>query len=285
MSRPSSPTARRSELGALLKRYREERGLTATEVAADVGVDVSTISRLENAQRSPKELLVRALSNRYGLDAATTEDLVRMTREGRRRGWWERYDLETSTATLVGLESAATEIAGFETTVIPGLLQTEAYAKEVIRPVRLDFSADRLAQAVESRMGRQQILSGDSALHLHIVIDEAVLHRVVGDHDVMRDQLAHLGAMAGRPNIRVQVLPFTAGASPGLDGSFSLLSFVGGGSLPPVVYTEGQLGQLFERRPEEVARCRQAFVLLTELALDPAQSIETIDRCLHNIPA
>ncbi|BCJ47430.1 transcriptional regulator [Actinoplanes ianthinogenes] len=281
MERRSSPTVRNRELGALLKSYREARGLTAVQVAGDVGLSAAAISRLETASRSSPRTgvtQVRALCGYYGLDAQTTERLVQLAREGSKPGLWQRYDLESPTATYLDLESAAVSIDDFETAVFPGLLQTTPYAEAVIGTLRLHLSEDKRAQAVESRLRRQQILTAaENPLVFHAVVDEGVLHRIVGDRDVMRQQLRHVRDLAtGVPTVTFQVLPFSAGASQALDGPFAVLSFAEK-LLPTVIYTEGQLGQVFEDDPEVVARMEHAFSELAGLALDAEQSLRKID--------
>lgn len=286
MVRRSSPTVRSRELGALLKAFREERDLTAVQVAEDVGLSPAVLSRLETAARtSPRSgpPNVRALCSYYKLDAPTTERLVRLAKEAAQPGWWQRYDLESPTATYLDLESAAVSIEDFESMVVPGLLQTKGYAKEVIAPIRSQFTADQLAETIDSRLARQQILTGDNPLLFHAVIDEAVLCRIFGDPDVLRNQLQHIREIAtGLPNVTVQVLPFAAGKNPGADGTFSILNFAED-FLPSVVYVEGQLGQMFEDEPDEVKRAKNAFFGLVSLALDPEQSLVVIDKRIHEL--
>ncbi|MEU4558363.1 helix-turn-helix transcriptional regulator [Actinoplanes sp. NPDC023936] len=270
---------RNRELGALLRGYREARNLTAAQVAKDVGLPAATISRLENASRTSKRSgppHVRALCSYYGLDASTTERLVQMAKEASQPGWWQRYNLESPTATYLDLESAAVSIDNFEALLIPGLLQTKGYAEDVITLLRAYFSADQLAQTAESRIKRQQILVGENPLRFNAIIDETALHRIIGNRDIMREQLHHIKDMAAVPNVSIQVLPFSAGTNPGLDGSFSILTF-DEKVLPTVVYTEGQLGQIFEDEPSETERIKRTFAGLAELALDSERSLSMID--------
>lgn len=286
MVRRSSPTVRSRELGALLKQLRESRNLTATQVAEDVGLSAAVISRLETAARtSPRSgpPNVRALCSYYHLDDQTTERLVRLAKEAAQPGWWQRYSLESPTATYLDLESAAVFIETFEALVVPGLLQTRNYADEVIRPVRTQFTAKQLQETTEARLARQQALTGEDPLRLHAVIDEAVLCRVFGDRDVMREQLRHIRQLAADlPNVTVQVLPFSASASPGVDGTFAILNFTED-FLPAVVYVEGQLGQLFEDEPDEVKRVKNAFSGLVSLALDPERSLMVVDERIREL--
>lgn len=284
MARRSSPTLRNRELGALLKGYREAKNLTAVQVAKDVGLSTAAISRLEKASRtSPRSGApnVRALCSYYQLDARTTERLVQLAKEGSQPGWWQRYDLESPTATYLDLETAAVSIDNYESSVAPGLLQTYNYAREVIAPIRLHFSAEQLAETVESRIQRQRILTGETPLQFHAVLDETVLHRAVGNDEILQEQLIHIRQLAtDLSSVTVQILPFAVGVNPGLDGPFAILSF-GEDVLPPVIYTEGQLGQLFEDDPDEVVRVKRAFTDLVDLALNPKQSLSLIDERIH----
>jgi transcriptional regulator with XRE-family HTH domain len=286
MIRRSSPTVRGRELGALLKAFREERDLTAAQVAEDVGISPAVLSRLETAARSSPRSgppHVRALCSYYRLDASTTERLVRLAKEAAEPGWWQRYNLESPTATYLDLESAAVSIETFEAMVVPGLLQTRDYAKEVIEPVRADFSTDQLRETIESRVARQRVLTGENPLVFHAVIDEAVVSRVFGDRDVMRAQLQHIRQVStDLPNVTVQVLPFSRGANPGVDGTFAVLNFAED-LLPSVVYVEGQLGQVFEDEPDEVKRVKKAFSGLSKLALDPEQTLAVIDKRIRDL--
>ncbi|WP_433825886.1 helix-turn-helix domain-containing protein [Actinoplanes sp. CA-015351] len=270
---------RNRELGALLRGYREARDLTAAQVAKDVGLPAATISRLENASRtSPRSgpPHVRALCSYYGLDAHTTERLVQMAKEASQPGWWQRYNLESPTATYLDLESAAVSIKNFEASVIPGLLQTSGYAKEVIAPIRRHFSADQLEETVESRIQRQRILTGENPLIFHAVFDESILHRIIGNRDIIRDQLHHIKRLASElPNVTVQVLPYSAGSNPGLDGAFAVLDFAED-SQPTVIYAEGQLGQLYEDDLGEVDRVKRLFAGIVDVALDPDRSLSMI---------
>ncbi|MDR6318060.1 helix-turn-helix domain-containing protein [Actinoplanes couchii] len=270
---------RNRELGALLKGFREAKGLTAAQVAKDVGLSPAVISRLETASRtSPRSgaANVRALCSFYGLDAPTTERLVQLAREGSQPGWWQRFDLEEPTATYLDLETAALSIDTFESWIAPGLLQTREYASEVIQLLRSHLSAEQLTETLESRIQRGRILTGENPLIFHPVIDESVLHRSVGTRRILRDQLIHLRKAAALPNVTVQVLPFSAGINDGTNGPFSIMNFAEE-LMPPVVHSEGQLGQLFEDDPRVVGRVRQAFTALTAAALTPEESLNLID--------
>ena len=276
MAPRSSPSIRRRELGNLLRYYREARGLTATQAATELEVNPSLISRLENAQRRPGIIYVRALCRLYDLDGPTTDHLVALTRQSQESGWWQRYDLESPTATYLSLESAARSISNFEVTVVPGLLQTPEYAAAVIKPVRSSFSNDQIGQRVESRIARQQILTGDTPVELHAIVDEGVLYRTLADPPMMAGQLRQLQKLSALPHVTLQILEFSAQPSPALDGGFTVMTFAEP-SIAGVVYSEGQLGQAFQDKASEVARAERTFQAVAAVSADPEQSLTIIE--------
>jgi len=267
----SSPTVRRRELGALLRGYREAKGLTAAQAAEAIEANPSMISRLENAQRWPVIVYVRELCRLYDLDEPTTERLVRMARESRQEGWWQRYDLESSTATYLSLEAAATQIREFETYVFPGLLQTREYAAAVVQPARAYLRDEQITQTIDSRIARQQILAGDGAVQFHAIIAETALNQQVGGAEIMSAQIHNVLVAGERPNVTVQILEFSVGAHSGMDGPFTVMSFAEE-HMGPVVYAEGPLGQIFQDNAAEVTRRLEVFTALSELAASPAVS-------------
>src|SRR5262249_53352058 len=152
------------------------------------------------------------------------EDLVQVAREARQKGWWHLYGTVLTSA-YVGLEAAATSVHAYETQVVPGLLQVPEYARTMICKARPDISEMEVTRRVQVRMARQSLLTQDDPLHLGVVLDEAVFHRLVGGLAVMRRQVDHLVTMAGRPNVTLHVLPFAVGAHAGMDGSFAILGY------------------------------------------------------------
>ncbi len=268
MTRSPSPTIPRRELAILLRRHREALEMTVDQAARAAEVDKAQVSRLETASRLPVVNTVKALCSAYSLDRLSTDRLLHLAREGRRPGWWEDYKIEPETATFVSFESASTSIDSFEISVMPGLFQTREYATETVKPVRTNFTELRLRQTVESRLARQQILTGANAIQTRAVIDEAALRRRVGSSEVMRKQIIHLLKLSQESNVTIRVLPFRLGANPGQDGPFMILDFAEEwmGSL---VYVESQLGQVLQDKETVVNRCRGIFdVLLRQAASD-----------------
>jgi transcriptional regulator with XRE-family HTH domain len=278
---PGSGTVRNRRLATELRRLRERAQLTGDEVADRLGWSASKVSRIENARQAPRLGDVRSLLELYGVEGSYREQLLQLARDAVRKGWWEAYSdaLPGPYASYIALEMEAEEIRQWETQVIPGLLQTEAYASaveqwsrsfEVIPPSRVDAR-------VETRLQRQSVLTREAPLRLSIVLDESALLRRYGDADVMREQLEHLVELAGRPNIALQVLPLD-GPHPIATGSFTLLQFpqVGGIKFHDVTYIEHLNGCSYLEEETETYRHRLSFERLSAEALGPAESMELI---------
>ena len=269
-----SPTLRRRELGAQLRALRLERGLTVEQVADKLLCSPSKVSRMETGQRGATLRDVRDLCRIYGLtDAAQIERLTELVREAKQQAWWQSYDLDW--ATYVGLEQAAETLCYYQSTIVPGLLQTADYARSMHSGSLPDeFTPERVDELMEVRLRRQQVLTRDPPMQLRVVLDEAVLHRVVGGPAVLAAQLRHLREMANRPNVALQVIPFSVGAHPAMENMFNIIEF--GTVAPRVVYVEGLMGWLFLERENDVARYTRVFDYLCEVALDPQETIELV---------
>lgn len=212
----------------------------------------------------------------YGVVGAESDELVQIAREARQKGWWHPYSTVLVGA-YVGLEAAASSIRAYEQQVVPGLLETEAYASAMIRAARPDFSAEQVAQRVRVRLGRQSLLTQDDSVDLWVVLDEAVVSRPVGGDTVMRDQLRRLVEMAELPNVTLQVLPFEVGAHAGMDGTFTILSFPEP-SDPDVVYAENATGGLFLEKRDELQKYSFIFDHIRAAAIRPEESIAHITK-------
>jgi transcriptional regulator with XRE-family HTH domain len=269
-----SPTVRRRELGARLRALRAEADLTVEQVAERLLCSPSKISRLETGHRGASPRDIRDLCDLYEVQGSQRDYLGALAREGGRKAWWQPYDLPY--ATYVGLESDAVSISDFEPGVFPGLLQTPAYARAVHEGGRPRLSQEIIDQRIEERRTRQEILSRDEPPQLAAIIDESVLHRVVGGAEVMRRQLERVIQASRQPHVTVQVLPFSTGAHPALDSTFVVLEFVP--PVPGVVYAEGLVGNIYRERPEDVQRYREIFEYLVEVSLNPHDSIDLMTR-------
>jgi transcriptional regulator with XRE-family HTH domain len=275
VSEVRSPTLRRRELGARLRALRLERALTVERVAELLLCSPSKVSRMETGQRGATLRDVRDLCRIYEVtDASQAEHLMQLVREGKQQAWWQSYDLNVY-ATYVGLEQAATTLSYYQSTIVPGLLQTAEYARAMHGgSMPAEFSPERAKELVEVRIRRQQVLTRDPALQLLAVLDEAVLHRSVGGPAVMAAQLQHLITTANMPNVTLQVIPYSVGAHPAMENMFNIIEF--GDVAPRVVYVEGLMGWLFIEREHDVARYDEVFKYLSNIALNPQETIELI---------
>jgi transcriptional regulator with XRE-family HTH domain len=220
------PTLRAQILGQKLRELREEHQLTLKEVAEYLQRDASTISRFEAGILPARVPEVLAYLDLCGVDDPRRRDaLRRLSQDVFQKGWWDGYTDEVAGSLIdrIWLESRALEIRAFETVVLPGLLQTRAYAEALIRAADPDAPATQIDRWVEIRMARQQLLDRSEPVRLTAIIDEGALRRRVGGNASMRAQLDHLAEAATRPNVEIMVLPAAAGAHACPDGSFEIL--------------------------------------------------------------
>lgn len=187
-----------------------------------------------------------------------------------RSKWWEKYDLPY--ANYVSLESKAVAIHDFDPGVFPGLLQTPEYARSLHENAHPRQPAQEIEQRIETRRIRQRALDAPRALQLSVIVDEAVLYRVVGGPRVMAQQLEHVIKATKRENVTVQVLPFRAGAHAALDSTFTVLRFAP--PTPPVVYVEGLAGYIYFFEADKVLRYTQVYDLLLGTAMSPGESMK-----------
>lgn len=270
-----SPTVRRRELGALLRSLRQARGMTVEQVAAELLCSPSKVSRMETGSRAVTLRDIRDLCDLYDVsDPAERERMSLLAAEGKQQGWWQSYELEF--ATYVGLEEAAVSINHFASTTVMGLVQTADYARAMHKGGFQDFDDGRIDALIEVRMKRQQLLSREPPLELHIVFDEAVLRRLVGGPAVMARQLERLVELARSSRVTIQVIPYEVGAHPAMDSHFSIMDFGESGS--NLVYVEGLVGWLYLERQQDLDRYALVFERLCVIALNPKESIEMIAR-------
>ena len=273
MARAPSPAIRRRELGARLRAHRQAADLTVEEVAARLMVSGPKISRLETAQRGANLRDVRDLAELYGLGSEETEDLMRLARESQRRSSWQQFSSQISD--YAELEEAAVSIRDYESAIVPALLQSPAYARALTLGTAPNDPLEQRNQSYEARMARQKlVLAGNRPPHVMTVIDEAALRRVVGGTAVMHEQMGVLVERAQLPNVTVQVIPFEAGAHPGMDSTFIILGFEE--SVSDVVFVEGLIGSIYLKSRVDTDRYRSVFQFLQERSLDSERSIDKI---------
>jgi transcriptional regulator with XRE-family HTH domain len=272
--RRGSPTLRRRQLGQELRKLREAAGTTIDQVAERLACSASKISRIETGQSGVSSREVRDILAAYRVAGDKVDELVEMAREAKQRGWWQLYGTVLTSA-YVGLEAAAAELRSFEPLVIPGLLQTEEYARAMVLAGWPQWSAEEVEQRIRVRIKRQSLLYQDDPLQLLIILDEAALRRPVGGVDVMRRQLEKLLAATELPHVMIQVLPLAVGAHGGMDGAFTILLFEEPAS-QTLVFAANGAGGLFLEKDEDIERYANIFAGLQSVALSPPRSIELI---------
>lgn len=266
---------RRMLLGSQLRRLREARGITREAAGYSIRASESKISRMELGRVSFKTRDVEDLLTLYGItDEQERASLLSLAREANVAGWWHSYSdvLPSWFPTYVGLEGAASLIRAYEVQFVHGLLQTETYARAVVKRGMKGASAADIEKRVALRLERQKYLLDDSgAPEFHIVLDEAALRRPYGDREVMRGQLHHLIEISERPNVRLQIMPFSFGGHSGESGAFTILSFPES-DLSDVVYLEQLTSALYLDKREDVTQYEKALKELQQDSPGPDES-------------
>lgn len=260
-----------------LRQLRDDAGLTLNEVAKRAHEDFSapTVSRWEDGGSLPRPSDLRILLDVYGVSADRREALLDLLRAARQPGWWTQYRsvLKTGFDEYLGLEADAATIQTYAAILVPGLLQTEAYAREVIKAGLMSSkSTDELDRLVAMRMTRQELLTGDgSPVHLDAVLDEAVLRRHGKRRRTMPEQLRRLAELAELPNVTIRVLPFERGPHPAMEGAFMILEFPEPTD-PAAIYFEHATSGFSVDDQAEVRQYARRFGHLSQMALDPEAS-------------
>lgn len=264
-----SPTIKRRRLSHTLRRLRRESGLSVTEVGKRLEWDPSKVSRIErNEWRLPSLRDVRDLLDLYGVtDEAWRDELLSLAREARQHGWWEKYQ-DVFRSSLPDFEAGASTIRTWQLVLIPGLLQTEEYAR-AIGQAGHEPDDELVERHVQAKRQRQRILDRDDPPTLTALIDEAALRKRIGGPAVMQKQLHHLIEMATRANITIQILPDHADAHPAMEGAFVILDF---DDDPGLVYTATVTDCLWLDKANEYQRYDHAFARTRELVLSPDDS-------------
>ncbi|MFB7331647.1 helix-turn-helix domain-containing protein [Streptomyces adustus] len=256
MSEPrSAPTVGQVVLGRRLLDLRERAGLKREEAAQILRVAPATVRRMEMAEVTLKIPYLQLLLKAYGISDAEAEAFVRLAEEANQPGWWQRFhDILPGWFSMhVSLEGAAGLIRQYEPHFVPGLLQTEDYARGVLKSGAIgQTSPDDIERHVALRMQRQGLLTRQDAPRLWVVMDETVLRRPVGDAEVMRAQIDKLLDAMKLPNVTLQIAPFANGPHPGTYGPFVLFRFAMP-ELPDMVYSEYLTGAVYLDARSEVA--------------------------------
>jgi transcriptional regulator with XRE-family HTH domain len=266
----TSPVVRRRRLGLELRGLRETAGLSGEEVAGRLEWSTSKLSRMEVGRNPPSPADLGKLLDLYGVtDLGRRDQLAMLLREAKRKGWWQIYS-DIPYSTLIGLEAEAVSMLTYEQ-VIPGLFQTEAYARAIITGTIPTVDPETLDQRVEVRLTRQAVLTKERPMELRAVLDEACIRRMVGGPEVMKRQLGRLLELAALPHVIMQVIPFAVGAHPGtMLGPFMILGFEHPAD-PGVVYVEGN-SDPYPDREGDLQRYTMAFDHLRSMALSVSQT-------------
>jgi transcriptional regulator with XRE-family HTH domain len=269
-----SPTVRRRQLIAELKRLRESAGLTQEGVAGRLDWHHTKVFRIESGRTGPHPNDVRVMLDVFGVtDRVQREALVQLAKDGRQRGWWYSYRdvLPGRYEFFIGLEEEAVSIRAFELAVVPGLLQTEDYARALAHSGPLEFDCQEIERRIEVRMTRQHVLDKSDRPQLWAILDESAIRRLVGGQAVMRAQLQRLVTMSEQGKTTIQVVPYNVGAHPGTAGSFMILGFADPGEIG-MVYMETVGGNISVDKAEEVQHYVTAFDHLRAVALSPDET-------------
>ncbi|GGM36367.1 transcriptional regulator [Longimycelium tulufanense] len=282
MARGPGPSVRARRLASELRRLRMSTGLTTDAAGERAGMSGAKVSRIENNRQSFTRDDVAALLDAYGLQDDQRGELLDMAERAHELGWWKPYErqLTKATPTLLALEMDATRLRNFEPTVLPGLLQTPEYARQVLRTTGPSVRPEEIEARVAARMARQAILTKPKAPSLQAVIDEAVLRRLLASPDIAERQFRHLLDAADRPNVLLQVIPLTAGIHTGVEGPFLIFEY---GNSSAVVLLEAKAGEHFLEKEPEVAPYLTAITSLEEQALDAAESRTLVARLLKEL--
>jgi transcriptional regulator with XRE-family HTH domain len=265
-------TVRTRGLGAELREYRQNAGLTLKQVAAQLDWSYSTVSRSESGKRNLTSEDIASLLAVYNVTGEQRARLLGVAREADKPGWWETGRALGVTAALISFEQAAARITNYEPSLVPGLLQVSDYTRAIMRGAGI--TGEEAESAVATRIARQAILSREeNAPEVLALIDEAALLRPVGGPRVMARQLRAILDAIERANVTVQVVPLSVGMHPGTAGAFVLLEFAKAHS---VVHLEHKRSALFLEEPEDVDTFVSTVDTLRELALSPHESATLI---------
>lgn len=270
------PTVRRRQLGLELRRLREAAKVTREEAAQYIGVRSPTISRIELGRHAIRPANIKLLLHLYRVESPASDALLRLASEANQRGWWTFYGETVPDwfSNYVGLEADAAEIWSYESEFVPGLFQTTDYVRAITAAAQPDSTSEDIERYARFRKARQDRLTGNTPPKLLTVVNEAVIRRVVGDADVMRDQLRYLLQVAEYPHVTLQVLPFAAGAHAAMTGAFIMLRFPE--EEMSTVYVENDRGGLYQERPADLDRYRLVWQQVSNMALRPEETARMI---------
>jgi transcriptional regulator with XRE-family HTH domain len=279
-------TVPRRQLGRYLRDLRNSQRLTVRAAAEKLEWSEAKIWRIETGQTGLRSLDVEAMCRIYGATPDLTEALMGLAKETKARGWWHAYGdvIPEGFDVYIGLEEAAESISWYESELVPGLLQTESYARVVIAADNPGVDDEEISRRVHVRIERQALVTRvTNAPELRVVLNEAILRRPVGGAEVMSGQLRRLLDASELPNVALRIMPFSAGLHPGImSGPFEILRFPlngdGRASEPPTVYADGFTGALYLDKAKEIQRYDAAFADIWPASLNEKASKDLLKR-------
>ena len=291
---PSLPTPDRIQLGRELRRLREATGKTIDQVSRELsaqlgpGFSPTKLSRLETGKRPASQRDVRDLCIYYNASEDDLNNLVEMAKASRIENRW--LGLTEAYAEYVALEGIASGVRTFESTLVPGLLQTAEYSRAIAEGDAFEHTAvegegEDIEIKIGVRLARQQRLHGESAVKFHAIIDENVIRRGIGGADVMAAQLRHMEEISRLPNVVLQLVPISRGAYPGLESAgFAILDFAPGTHAQDYVcFLEATIGAVWAEREAERLRILRIFTYMERLALPPPDTRHVLESVIREL--
>jgi transcriptional regulator with XRE-family HTH domain len=278
------PTVLKILLGAQLRRLRESAGVSRDDAGYHIRASGSKISRLELGRVSFKERDVSDLLDLYGVDASAKEQLIQLTAEANATPWWQKYRevVPDWFQVYVGLEEAAALIRVYEVQFVPGLLQTEEYARAVVVQGSPNLVPEEVESRVAVRMGRQKLFARENPPRLWAIVDEAALRRPMGGREVLAGQIKRLIDVVSEPNITLQVMPFKYGGHAAEGGAFTIMRFPEA-DLPDMVYMEYLTGAHYVDKPEDVEVYAAVMERLSVAGTSPERTRDILNEILKEI--
>ncbi|MFF4655080.1 helix-turn-helix domain-containing protein [Streptomyces sp. NPDC001381] len=274
-----SPTARRRRLSIELRRLREQSTLTCAQVGQALDWSGSKVNRMETGSGRVQPSDIDALCRFYGTDDELREFLKSLARQAKMRGWWQVHGSGVPEwfNIYIGLEQDASTFRQYQCELVPGLMQTHAYAAE-LHKTGAHMSAEDIDKAVQVRMERQTVLNRPDAPEAWFIVNEGALRNVIGDHGLMREQIERILEASRLPTVTLQVLPFDSGTYPAT-GSFTMLGFPAPED-PDIVYRDGITDAVYLEGERHVREYARAFDGLRAAALSPQRSAQLIETVL-----
>lgn len=286
MTRSSSPTLLKWYVALELRRLREAAGISRQQVADHLDCALSTVRHIENGRNLPRPLELKTILALYGVPDRSERfvELVKAARSG--TDWFTPFKGSAPPwfDLFLGLESSAQQIQSYDAHVIPGLFQTEEYARAVVHAGDPELGDAEMDRRIELRMARQDVLARDDPPTVWSVLDESVLHRSIEDPAAMQRQWYRLAEIAELPHVTIQVEPLRRGPHAGLNGTFVVMEFPHLDGSPAVAYTDGMIQGSYYEEPEEVRRYRNALTRLQIDAARPAESLAMITQHAKESP-